>query len=480
MKSLRTGLLLRLLLGGGLLLVAVTFVLKWQVEHLLLEEFDSALLATAKSLATQVEQKRSFPIGHGRLSVDYGDTFPQYGHVNSGEFFALYTDGGLLLQVSPSLGRQELFFHSDSREQPSAFDLQLSPQMRVRALSLPFSVNDEEDDEHSATAPPHAVLIVARDRHPMDHAIEVFQWILWSVGGLSLLAFAGLVHWSVRGGLRLVDRLGHEVAAMDVKSLHHRFALDPLVSELRPIAAALNQLLARLESTFARESRFTATAAHELRTPLAELRSLADVNLTTPGTEAERVECWQDVLSTARRMESLTTRLLDLTRTENAGQVLEFQPVELATAIAKAWPPCQPIAEKRGLIFAPKIPPGLSLTTDETLFGVILSNLCTNAARYALAGSVFTIEARVEEDGICLLFANQSDLAADEVPLLFERFWRKDSARTASAHFGLGLSLAREFAHLLQGELTAKLLPPSQLQFTLMLPKAATPQGRSA
>lgn len=463
MKSLRTGLLLRLLLGGGVLLGAMTLILKVRVEHLLEDQFDTALLATAKSLAAQAEQK------HQQLSLDYEDVFPQYRHPESGEFFALYSEGGLLLQVSPSLGSRELSFHSDSRDRSSAYDLQLSAQMLVRVIRLPFALNDEEGEDRRWAAPSHAVLVVARNRYPMDHAIEVFQWILWSVGGFSLLGFAGLMHWSVRGGLRPVDRLGQEVAALDASSLHHRFPLDRLALELRPIAAALNQLLTRLEATFARESRFTATAAHELRTPLAELRALAEVNLTTPGTEAERVECWQDVLSTARRMESLTTRLLDLTRTEHTARVLELQPVNLAIAVARAWQPCQAVAGKRGLTFIPKIPAPLAIETDETLLGVILSNLCANAARYALPGTAFTIQAMEKEKGILLLFENQTDLTPTDVPLLFERFWRKDAARTASAHFGLGLSLAREFAHLLKGELNAELLPPSQLRFTLSL-----------
>ena len=180
---------------------------------------------------------------------------------------------------------------------------------------------------------------MGRDRAPLDHTLGALRTSLWLVGAMALAGLPGLVGWGVRGGLAPLARLGESVAAVDSASLATRFPAEPLPDERRPIATRLNELLARLESAFARERRFTATAAHELHTPLAELRALADVNLTTPATETERAESWRDALATTLRMESLALRLLELARAEDPARALHREPVALATAFAAAWQP---------------------------------------------------------------------------------------------------------------------------------------------
>ena len=137
------------------------------------------------------------------------------------------------------------------------------------------------------------------------------------------------------------------MATVDAGSLATRFQVASLPAELQPIVVRLNELLARLESAFARQRRFTATAAHELRTPLTELRALAEVNLTTPGNATENEQSWRDALETTLRMESLALRLLDLTRAEDGALVLQCSTVSLAQAFAAAWRPWSGRAAER-------------------------------------------------------------------------------------------------------------------------------------
>ena len=295
--------------------------------------------------------------------------------------------------------------------------------------------------------------MVGRDRAPLDRTL------------------AALVRREVRGGLAPLDRLGESVAAVEAASLATRFPVDPLPAELRPIAARLNALLARLESAFVRERRFTATAAHELRTPLAELRALAEVNLTTPATDEECAESWRDALATTLRMESLALRLLDLARAEDPARSLRREPVSLAAAFATAWQPHAAWAAERGLTPEVALPADLTVSTDPVLIGVILGNLCANAAAHAPAGTPLRVTASRKTDAVTLHFHNLAgDLTAADVPQLFERFWRKDAARADAQHHGLGLALAAEFATLLGGKLAASLSTSGELEFTLRLP----------
>jgi signal transduction histidine kinase len=102
----------------------------------------------------------------------------------------------------------------------------------------------------------------------LDRAITSLWAILLLVGTGALGVLSALIYWGVRAGLAPLDRLGGSVATVDADSLATRFQVASLQSELQPIVVRLNELLARLESAFARQRRFTATAAHELRTPL--------------------------------------------------------------------------------------------------------------------------------------------------------------------------------------------------------------------
>jgi two-component system sensor histidine kinase QseC len=258
------------------------------------------------------------------------------------------------------------------------------------------------------------------------------------------------------------------MATVDAATLGTRVEVGPLPSELQPMVSRLNELLARLAAAFARERRFTATAAHELRTPLAELRSLAEVNLATPATEAERTESWQDVLATTRRMESLALKLLDLARTENGKAALSSESVVLRQAVATAWQGCAGCAAKRGVGIHSGIPEHLTVDTDPVLLGVVLSNLCANAAKHAPDGAMLHIDAAQAGNTTTLTFRNPApDLTTDDISHLFERFWRKDAARTDGRHHGLGLALAAEFASLLGGRLNAKLTAAGELEMTL-------------
>ena len=322
-----------------------------------------------------------------------------------------------------------------------------------------------------STPPLKALLVVGRARGPLDGALASLRNALLLSGAATLGLFAALIGWGVGRGLAPLTRLTDRVSAVDAESLVTRLPVEPLPAELQPIAAQLNELLARLESAFARERRFTGTAAHELRTPLAELRALAEVNLTTPATDAEQTQSWQDALATTRRMESLALRLLDLARTEDTSRVFQTQTVVLAEAVAEAWEPCSARAAQRGIALESSLALDLAVRTDPALLGIVLTNLCANAAEHATPGAPLRVSGTATNGTIAVQFQNRaSELTAADVPHLCERFWRKDAARTGGGHHGLGLALAAEFAGLLGGELAASLSPNGNLTFTLQLP----------
>ena len=463
MKSLRAQLTVRLLCGGALLLAAAGMALDWQVRRELTANLDAALSHTAQYLTTLTEHKVS-----GVKLEKAGAKLPQFEEPDSADVFLLRTVDGREIQRSASLGAAELPHHAEGAGLPVFFDAKLADGRALRCAALRFLPDMSKKARETGNPEIQIVLTVGRDRAPLDHTLAALHAALLLVGAGALAGLAVLVRFGVSGALAPLDRLGEQVGAVDAASLATRFSPATLPAELQPIAERLNELLARLEAAFTREQRFTATAAHELRTPLAELRALAEVNLSTPATEDERVESWRDSLAITLRMEALALRLLELTRAEDPAHVVRRESVVLADAVASAWLPWA----DHGHAIDIAIPPGFTAQTDGALLAIVLGNLCGNAVAHAPDGAPLRVSAGHDDGAVALHFRNAAGgLAAADVPHLFERFWRKDDARSSGHHHGLGLALAAEFSTLLGGTLTAR-LDNGDVDFALRLPSA--------
>ena len=469
MNSLRARLILHLLIGGALLLGVAGFALHWQVGRALTAEFDAALRVAVQSLATLTELEVD-----GTIAIEGGaENLTEFNKPDAQQVFVLSAAGGREIARSRSLGGDALPVRAGTGEQPEFFDVRIRDGLTLRCAGIRFLPRLEEENQIVRGSRPEAVLVLGRDRGTVDRSLAALRTALVLTGAAMIALLAALVAWGVWRGLHPVKQLGEAVANVNAASLFTRFATGPLPAELRPFGGRLNDLLARLEDSFARERRFSATAAHELRTPLAELRTLAEVNLTTPSSEAERIESWKDALASTRRMESLALHLLALTRAEDARSVVQKLRIGVADAIALAWTPHAAQARARGVTLKVSVPPELAVLGDPVLLGVVLENLCGNAAEHAPADSEFCIAAERADGAVAIHFRNRAGaLEENDIARLFERFWRKDEARTDGNHHGLGLSVAHDFAALLGGSLAARMNDGRELEFVLCLPVA--------
>ena len=469
MNSLRARLMRHLLAGGALLLGVAGFALHWQVRRALTAEFDASLRVALQSLATLTELEVN-----GSIAIEGGvENLAGFNKADAPQVFVLSSAEGREIARSISLGGAALPVRAGTAGQPEFFDATFRNGVALRCAGIRFLPRLEEENQIVRGPRPEAVLVLGREFGTVERSLAALRTALVLTGAGTIAALACIVGWGVRRGLLPVKQLGDAVAHVDAASLSTRFAVEPLPDELRAIAGRLNDLLARLELSFARERRFTATAAHELRTPLAELRTLAEVNLATPSSESERLESWKDALVTTRRMESLALHLLELTRAEDAQRVVQKVRVALNDAVTAAWRPHAEQARVRRITPSIPIATDIAVSSDPVLLGVVLGNLCGNAADHARANSAFTVSAQRAKDTITVHFRNLADaLAQQDVAHLFERFWTKDEARSDAEHHGLGLSVAHDFARLLGGSLAARLRDGFELELTLTLPAA--------
>ena len=319
-------------------------------------------------------------------------------------------------------------------------------------------------------AQPDVQVLVAEDVHARsDILVSILRGTLAPLlVGLPLLA-AGL-WWSVRRGLRPLNLVGRALAARPADDFTPVARADA-PSEMKPMLDALDNLFTRIAALMESERRFTADAAHELRTPLAAIRAQAQVALGEADPQ-RRARALSATLEGCDRAARLVDQLLALSRLDALAQPPQDR-VDLAPIVRDVLAALAPaaLAKQQDLRFDAQAQPA-TVRGDAALLSALVRNIADNAVRYAPSGASIEISLRDEGGRIMLGVANGGGAPAPgELARLGERFHR--ALGTGEPGSGLGLSIVRRIAHLHGGDVafapSAKL---GGLGVTVSLPRA--------
>jgi two-component system sensor histidine kinase QseC len=261
-------------------------------------------------------------------------------------------------------------------------------------------------------------------------------------GILLVLVLLGLL---VRYGLAPLAELARGIERREPSSLAP-VALTRTPAEMRPVVAALNGLLDRVRAALARERRFTADAAHELRTPLAALKVHAQ-NAARAGNAAEREASLARMLAGLERSIRLAEQMLAFSRASAAGDAPAMEPVALRHAIDEAIADVAPRARRRdvAIAFVPGARDDVRVAGDAGKLASLARNLLDNAARYAPAGSTVRVELRQGAGAATLAVVDDGPgIPAELRERVFESYYRIPGS--AGEGSGLGLAIVREIA----------------------------------
>lgn len=457
-NSIRRTLVRSLLLGLGVLSLALGIALYSVARVSITRQFDHALLSKAKAIATLVEQ-----VNDNKYEVDFADELmPEFDRRKSPEYFEVWGPDGQSLERSRSLGDKHLEQFSGTLKKPAVRELLLPDGRRGRALGIRFSpqFRDEEVEEQAEQTgrpvPAKAVIVVARDRKPIDHTLEVFLWML--IVGVVLLPLGGtaIVVLAVDRGLRPLRDLAQQVEAIGPGTLATRVDAAGAPAELRPIESGLNTVLERLDAAFAREKRFTSDVSHELKTPIAEATSALEVALKWPGDAALLASSSRQALEAVRQMQRLVSSLLAIARSDHRLIDVEMEDLELQGILLQLVSHYEKNASARGVEIVSELPEApVRVRTAPVLLSSILGNLLQNAVEYSPRGSKVEVRLSTEGSTCGISVSNKApDLTPQDVSVMFEPFWRKDASRTDSAeHSGLGLALVQSLCSALGWEI---------------------------
>jgi signal transduction histidine kinase len=242
--------------------------------------------------------------------------------------------------------------------------------------------------------------------------------------------------------------------------------LGRALAPVEAIAAELPRLEHRLGGALEREREFSGHLAHELRTPLAVLRTGLDLALRKQPAGSDAHAHTIELLATVDEMNRLTDNLLLLARVERGADSTRLQPVAVRPIVEAIWRRFESKAEGRGLTFENRLDEDHRIDADRGKLQIVLQNLLANAVSYTESGGAIVVEH--DEHVLLAVWDSGPQLPDEQRERVFDRLWRADLARTdATQHAGLGLSLARALCRHMALELTAENVATGGLRFAI-------------
>lgn len=415
------------------------------VEHIVCEHEDCAQL-------TPEQRGRLDAIGGLILVHDIGGESQIFYRSQASDRFPL--PAGML--DSPDVSRQEPWF-----------EIEEAGDSLVRVYSAPYR----------SRAGRAGLIRVMEPLGDVEEPLETLRDVMLLLAPVGLLvAFAGGL-WLAGRALRPVDHVTMLARDIEAHDLSRRLPVLSSHDELGRLVATINQMLGRLESSFAGMQRFTADASHELRTPLTSIVGTIDVVLAKRRTVDEHEDALRSIAEDVQGLRIIVDDLLVLAQADSGVDRMRKEPVRLDEVVRDVAESFETAALAAGVVLRVDAAVEAHVIGDEPWLRQLVSNLLDNAIKFAkpsagAAGHV-RVELRTVSHQATLTVSDDGPGIADaDLPRVFDRFFRSDTARTRGEGVGLGLAIARWVASAHGGDLSATNIPAGGARFTLRLPLA--------
>ncbi len=311
---------------------------------------------------------------------------------------------------------------------------------------------------------------------PFDQALDHFRLIEKEILPLLVCIAALLGYWLSGRSLAPVNRIIQTAERIGVESLSRRLDVPRARDELRRLTQAINAMLDRIERSFQRITQFTADASHDLRTPVAIIRTAAEISLRRPRTEADYRETLRNILHTSIETSELLENLLTLARADAGAVGMEMHPLELGMHVRKAQERAKILSSDKELELVLHVPAApVWVRADAVAIDRLLLILVDNAVKYTPAGGRCEIELlRGGEHAQITVRDTGRGIPESDLGSIFERFTRADRARSRDVPgAGLGLAIARWITDMHGGTIAAESRLGAGSAFQVRLPALA-------
>ncbi len=374
---------------------------------------------------------------------------------------------GRAVQLSENLRGQRLPLPADliaglTPDQARYATVTVAPGVRLRVITAPIALAGR----------PIGIVQVASSLASVDDALAVVRraLLIGSLISLVLAAVGGSV--LARAALRPIKAItetAHQIT--DARDLSQRIPVSLHTDELGQLTDTINDMLARLEGAFDAQQRLVADVSHELRTPLTTIQG--NLDLLRRGAIEDPVmrgEALRAIGDETARMRRLVSDLLLLAQAD-AGLQLHRQPVEMDTLLLEVYRQAQVMAD--GVNVRLGAEDQAVVLGDADRLKQLLLNLVVNALKYTPAGGEVTLTLKRSNGWVQVAVADTGlGIAAEDLPHIFDRFYRADRSRGRSGGSGLGLSIAQWIAQAHGGRIEVESTVGVGSTFTVWLPEA--------
>lgn len=315
---------------------------------------------------------------------------------------------------------------------------------------------------------PYTVAVAYDIRHH-DHFMADFRRSLILAMPLAALITAALGWTVTRQGLKPLTQMGATALSISAQRLDARLPEAGVPAELAALAAAFNQMFARLQDAFQRLADFAADLAHELRTPVSNLMTQTQVTLSQARAADAYREALESALEEYERLARMIDDILWLAKADNRLLVPQREAIDLAVAARRVAEFYEALADEAGVRIT--VTGSARYTGDRPMLERAIANLLANAIRHSPQGGTIRVEVGESAGEVVIAVANPGPaIPPEHLPRLFERFYRVPQAqRVDGAHTGLGLAIVKSIAEAHGGQVRVESVP-GQTRFEVALP----------
>ena len=275
--------------------------------------------------------------------------------------------------------------------------------------------------------------------------------------------------------MRPIESIGRTAERIRSTTLHERIGMVGLPAELSGLARTFNTMLDRLQDSFARISQFSDDVAHELRTPINNLRGEIEVALTKARSSEDYRELLGSCLEECARISRVIQSLLFLARAENTPEPLQRENIDVGKELAAVQEFYEAAAAEAGVDLRAPVTDDLWAPLDRTLFQQAVGNLVSNAITHTPKDGTVQITACGDQSWLKVSVMDTGcGIAPEHLPHVLDRFYRVDRARSGSRHnVGLGLAVVKSIVERHSGTIEIDSELERGTQATLLFPRKA-------
>lgn len=453
----------QLLLALGLLLTGVFYTRKRLISAL-----DASMQGRAISVAALVRYN-----DNATGMVYFDETLiPPSLDPDHPDLFAVWTERSSKLLAKSANWPEGLEIDTNERHH---WDFKWAG-IRYRGLRI-SQVPVLDREEGQAFTPETLTIVYASPTHRVHEQVRA-AGIFIALTSLVLLGITvWLALWGVARGLLPLQQLAAEAAQISAQNWQLHLPEDAKqIAELRPLTESMTTMLARLERSFTQQREFLGNATHELKTPVAVLKSTLQSLLHRPRNSEEYRAGIEQSLDDMKRLEQLLEWMLRLARAEqwaHGALRRDLQVIDVGATCEESVERMQSYAQARNMQIHLATNGKAQLRADPEDLQLVWTNLLENAIRYSPEGQA--VEVSVANDGenrARIVFEDHgAGISAQDLPHIFERFYRGDPSRTrATGGFGLGLAIAKALVEAYGGSITAESQAGQGTRMTVELP----------